>query len=182
MLFEVKLVKLILTLLALIPCFKILSNSAASSIYDNIANFGPLFQLCTTSTWKEFILNRDLPDFKRKKWAWIGMITLKSKIPLKLKTLNLQWYGKKIEDLQASLYQKREMDPSLIPIQQNLVCDGTWNSKKQELSFNINQKVVSINNYYLVLSFSKQAEEAIKAGKFTLQNNKSVQLSQMEQR
>ena len=123
MIFEVKLFKLTVILIALIPCFKILSSSGVSSIYNNITSFGPLFQLCTTSTWKEFILNSDLPESKQKKWAWIGMIIMKSKIPLKLKTLNLHWYGKNIQDLQASLYQKKEKDPSLIPIQQNLVCD-----------------------------------------------------------
>lgn len=178
--FEGKLLNILLLLGLVIVYIQLSPNTAAPSIYDNLTNLGPLFQLCTTSTWKEFVLHHDLPEFKQKKWAWIGLITMKSKIPLKLKTLNLQWYGRKINELQASLYQKKEMDSTLIPIQQNLVCDGTWNTKKQELTFNIDQKVVSINNYYLVLSFSKHEENAIKSGKFTLQNNKSINLSQLE--
>jgi hypothetical protein len=178
--FEIKLLNIMLLLGAIVPYIRISSTTAAPSIYDNFTNLGPLFQLCTTSTWKEFILNNNLPGFKQKKWAWIGLITMKSKIPLKLKTLNLQWYGNKINELQASLYQKKEKDSVLIPIQKNLICDGIWNTKKQELSFNVDQKVVSINNYYLVLSFSKQEEAALKSGKFTLQDTKSINLSQLE--
>ena len=180
MMFEVKLFNIMVMLGLVLAYIQISADNTPSSIYENITNLGPLFQLCTTSTWKEFALNSNLPEFKQKKWAWIGLITMKSKIPLKLKTLNLQWYGKKIDELQASLYQKKEMDSTLIPIQQNLVCDGTWNTKKQELTFNVDQKVVSINNYYLVLSFSKHEENALKSGKFTLQNKKSINLSQLE--
>lgn len=178
--FTVKLFNTLLFICLIIIYTQLSGDTSTPSIYDNLTNFGPLFQLCTTSTWKEFVLNDDLPEFKQKKWAWIGLITMKSKIPLRLKTLNLQWYGNKIDELQASLYQKKEKDPLLIPIQQNLVCDGTWDTKKQELSFNVDQKVVSINNYYLVLSFSKKEELALKSGKFTLPNQKSINLSQLE--
>jgi len=177
---EFKILKLAMLVASIIPFIKITSTPSVSSIYEDLTNFGPLFQLCTTNTWKEFILNGDLPEFKQKKWAWIGLITMKSKIPLKLKTLNLQWYGKKLDDLHASLYQKKEKDPTLIPIQQNLVCDGVWNTKKQELTFDIDQKIVSINNYYLVLSFSKREEDALKSGKFTFPDKKSISLTQLE--
>ncbi len=178
--FELKLLNILLLLGLIIIYAQLSPNATTSSIYDNLTNLGPLFQLCTTSTWKEFVLNSDLPEFKQKKWAWIGLITMKSKIPLKLKTLNLKWYGRKIKELEASLYQKREKEPTLIPIQKNLVCDGTWNATKQELTFNVDQKVVSINNYYLVLSFSKREEASLKSGKFTLPNKRSINLSQLE--
>lgn len=178
--FDAKLLNVMLLLGLVLVYIQISADNSPNSIYENITNLSPLFQLCTTSTWKEFELNNNLPEFKQKKWAWIGLITMKSKIPLKLKTLNLQWYGRKINKLQASLYQKKEKDSTLIPIQQNLVCDGIWDSKKQELTFHVNQKVVSINNYYLVLSFSKNEETALKLGRFTLQNHKSIKLSQLE--
>lgn len=180
MLFDVKILKFILMLSSIFFNSKIFTASLKSLPGNNFTNFGPLFQLCTTSTWKEFLSNNDINESKEKKWAWVGLITMKSKIPLKLKTLNLHWLGKKIDSLQASLYQKKETDPQLIPIQQNLVCDGIWDSVRQELSFQIDQKVVSVNNYYLLLSFPRQEERALKTGQFTLQNKKSIHLTQME--
>lgn len=183
MFFDVRLLKYIFVLIAIFFNHKIFTSPSiisSDSIYKNLTNFGPLFQLCTTSTWKEFLSNSEVSESSEKKWAWVGLITMKSKIPLKLKTLNLHWFGKKIDSLQASLYQKKETDPQLIPIQQNLVCDGFWDSSKQELSFKIDQKVVSVNNYYLFLSFPKHEEKVIKTGTFSLQNKKSIQLTKMD--
>ncbi len=180
MLVHVKILKYMLLFGFVFSNYEIFASPLNSLPCGDLVNFGPLFQLCTTSTWKEFLSNEEVSEIKQKKWAWVGLITMKSKIPLKLKTLNLHWLGKKIDSLQASLYQKKETDPQLIPIQQNLVCDGIWDSTKQELSFNVDQKVVAINSYYLVLSFPKQEEKAIKTGQFSFQNKKSIQLTQMD--
>jgi hypothetical protein len=138
-----------------------------------------LFCLCSTTTWLEFKLNQNVPLVHEKKWAWIGSITLKSKIPLKLEKLNLQWFGEKIKDLQASLYCKKEKAPALIPIEKNLVCDGVWSTQNQELTFNINQKIVSVNNYYLLLSFPNAEEHSIKSGFFALHDKKAIQLTKL---
>jgi hypothetical protein len=180
MLVNVKILKYILILSSVFCIYEIFTAPINSLPCGDLVNFGPLFQLCTTSTWKEFLSNDAVSEINQKKWAWVGLITMKSKIPLKLKTLNLHWLGKKIDSLQASLYQKKETDPQLIPIQHNLVCDGTWDSIKQELSFNVDQKVVAINSYYLVLSFPKQEEKTIKTGQFSFQNKKSIHLTKMD--
>jgi len=39
--------------------------------------------------------------------------------------------------------------------------------KKQEVFFSLNEKIVSINKYYLVISYSPQSESMLKHGKFT---------------
>lgn len=155
-------------------------NSNSKLTLDTQIELDDMFYLCSTTTWLEFKLNQSITPVHEKKWAWIGSITLKSKIPLKLEKLNLQWFGKKISNLQASLYQKKETDPTLIPIEKNLVCDGIWNKQAQELSFNINQKVVSINNYYLLLSFPSSEEKTIKSGYFTLPDKKAMHLTKLD--
>lgn len=159
---------------------KAISKQATNLTLDTKLDLDDMFYLCSTTTWLEFKLNQSVPLISAKKWAWIGSITLKSKIPLKLEKLNLQWFGKKISSLQASLYQKKETDPELIPIEKNLVCDGSWNNQSQELSFNINQKVVSVNNYYLLLSFPSSEEKAIKSGYFTLPDKKALHLTKLD--
>lgn len=145
--------------------------------FDDKIQIDDMFYLCSTTTWLEFKLNQTLPHINEKKWAWTGSITLKSKIPLKLEKLNLHWFGSKIKDLQASLYCKKETVNELIPIEKNLICDGIWNAQNQELTFNINQKIVAINNYYLLLSFPNVEEKAIKSGFFALPDKKAIQLT-----
>jgi len=126
------------------------------------------FALTTTGTWAEFTLKNMQQKFKQEKWAWVGSIIFKSKQALELKEVNLQWVGENIPKLHASLYQKKIFDKKVIPIQENLVCDGTWNKQKQQLIFRLNEKIVAINKYCLVLSFPKEFESKIKNGRFLL--------------
>jgi hypothetical protein len=148
--------------------------------YQNQMQLNNMFYLSSTTTWLEFALNSTMPQMQDKKWAWIGLITFKIKIPMMLEKLNLHWHGATIQNLQASLYQKREMDPNLVPVEKNLVCDGVWNPQAQELSFNVNQKVVSINNYYLFLSFPTHDEQSIKKGHFSLPEKAAIQLTKLD--
>ena len=140
-----------------------------------------LDQLCSlsiTNTWREFQLKATNP-YHQEKWAWMWSLTLKSKKAVKLRQLNLQWQGEKINSIFASLYQKRENDKQLIPIEKNLVCDGTWNIKKQQLTFNLNEKIIATNKYYLVLSFPQTLETTIKNGTFALPKNNSLKISRL---
>lgn len=173
-------IKIILTCLIVLLNIGLRANSSIKNSFNEKIKIDDMFYLCSTTTWFEFKLNQNLPLIHEKKWAWIGSITLKSKIPLKLEKLNLQWFGKKIKDLQASLYCKKEKAPELIPIEKNLVCDGIWNTQSQELTFNINQKIVSVNNYYLLLSFPNSEEKSVKSGFFALPDKKAIQLTKLD--
>lgn len=122
--------------------------------------------LSTTSTWREFTLTPSIDELKNEKWVWTTLLTFKSKEAHKLETLTLSWTGKPISTLSASLYQKQKYNDNLIPIEQNLVADGLWDEKKQKLTFSVNEKLIAINQYYLVLSFPSDKEHIVKNGKF----------------
>lgn len=126
-----------------------------------------ILSLSATTTWKDFSSQQPFPLFL-KNWAWIGLITLKSIKPLKLEELLLQWKGKKIEKLHAALYSKKETEKMLIPIEDNLICDGFWNQEKQQLIFPINKKIIAVNKYYLVLNFPEHDADKIKHGQFVV--------------
>jgi len=126
------------------------------------------FSLSATTTWREYKLAIPKLQFAKEKWAWACSLTLKSKQPLKLTNLVLQWRGEKIDKICAALYQKKEREKLVIPIQKNLISDGTWNPEKQQLIFSLNEKVIAVNKYHLFLSFPKQVEKKIRKGKFVI--------------
>ena len=136
--------------------------------------------LNTTSTWYEFKQNN--PELKKENWAWISFITFKSKQAINLKEINLKWSGKflKTSKISASLYQKKETTNNiLIPIQKNLVCDGKWDKKNQQIIFKLNEKLVAVNKYYLVLSFPEKIKFYLKNGNFVLPDNDSLKLERI---
>lgn len=136
------------------------------------------FSLSSTTTWKEFALTKTSP-FKDDKWVWISSITVKSKEALKLDKIHVLWRGKKgekIDTLSASLFSKRREDLCVTPIEENLVCDGIWDKKKQQIIFNIDKKVVSTNDYHMVLSFPHNVEKLLKRGKFVLSQKKLLSI------
>ena len=141
--------------------------------FQNFSNYN--LSLNTTNTWCEFNLNNNKLI---QNSAWIGLITFKSKNAIKLKKLNLQWSGKFINEknITASLYQKKELCNDLIPIEENLVCDGKWDKEKQEIVFQLNEKLVAINKYYLVLNFPDNVKSNLRSGSFVLSKNDDLQL------
>lgn len=136
-----------------------------------------LFSYSATTTWKDFTLAPIINQYCPKRWVWTGMIVLKSTQPVNLQELCLQWRGEKIGTLQASLYQKKETDRKLIPIQENLVCDGQWNSNKQALTFFLDKKIVAVNKYYLFLNFSEKDSCKVKKGTFIIPNKDSLKIT-----
>lgn len=127
------------------------------------------FSMLTTPTWKEYPITNKMLRFDKEKWAWTSSFILKSKQPFKLTNLVLDWKGKKLDKVFASLYHKKERD-SLIPIQKNLVCEGTWDAAKQQLMFSLNEKIIAVNKYHLVLSYPKRLEPSVKTGRFVVRN------------
>ena len=122
----------------------------------------------TSQTWHEFHLKPYEKNFKFEKWVLRSLITFKSKDAVKLQALTLQWKGKNLNHLSASLYIKKHANESLFPIEKNLVCDGTWNRTQQQIIFKLNEKIVAVNDYYLVLSFPRTLEPFVKHGTFSV--------------
>lgn len=133
------------------------------------------FSLHKTSTWMEFPLTYTPLKNQHKKWVWKESLTFKSKQAVQLKSLCLKWNGAPIASLQASLYKKGKTE-NLLPVQKNLVSDGVWNPQTQELYFDVNEKLIALNTYHVVLSFPQNIESVVKRGSFTLVKNKSFQL------
>lgn len=126
------------------------------------------FIITMEPTWKD--LDNGTKKFKSK-WILAGTITFKKKAQEKihLDRLHLQWDGPKIEHLMASLYTNECLE-DFLPIQENLVCDGTWNSNQQKLMFNFEEKQLLTfkNCFFLVLTVTDENEPLLKNGKFDL--------------
>lgn len=135
--------------------------------------------LCTSPTWHDFSFKNSDDQFSHNRWAWTWSLTLKSKEALKLHQLTLQWIGQQVESLYASLYQKKDCEPMLIPIQENLVSEGMWDHKNQQLIFSMNERIIATNKYYLVLSFPQTIESLIKHGTFMIPAKDSLIISKL---
>jgi len=146
----------------------VLGHQATCAPQLNNDVFFDLFSLSASTTWHEYPVSMPDLTFQKEKWAWTYSFVIKSKQPLKLKHLILQWNGSPINTLSASLYQKKERDELLLPIESNFVCDGVWNARKQQLSFPLNQKVIAVNKYHLMLSYPKGDEKKLKQGRFVV--------------
>lgn len=118
--------------------------------------------------WQKLKSNRNPQQEQSKKWAWTSDIILKSPLAINGTTFVLRWHGAKIPNLFASLFKKKPSDKMIIPIEQNLIGDGRWNAKKQEIMFTLNSKIVATNRYHLVLNFSPVLEKRLRSGHFSL--------------
>lgn len=129
------------------------------------------FSLKTSSTWREFTSTHEQATKKsNEKRILIGEIKLKSKEIIFLDELKASWCGGNIGKMVASLYSKKITDPrSPIPIDDNLICDGTWNPTAKEFVFPINKKLVASDTYYLMLHVPKKFEPQLKVGSFKIQ-------------
>lgn len=135
-----------------------------------------MLSLSTTLTWQDFNLEHSNTVLQKKQSAWTALITIRSKKAMRLQQINLQWTGKIIRSMHASLYRKARANQELIPIEENLVCDGSWNSQSQQITFSLDEKIVAINEYYLVLSFPKKIERRLRHGQFTLAQHNPLKL------
>lgn len=93
--------------------------------------------------------------------------TVKNQV--RLCQLTLRWRGPHVDHLIASLYTAVPSKPFL-PIEDQLVCDGTWNSLRQTLllPFEEEQNLGALNIYYLVLSVPPTMEHLLKMGSFVI--------------
>lgn len=117
---------------------------------------------------KQNMIERDLEG----KWILVGSITFhkKSKEYVKLEKLRLAWHGEQINHLSGSLYKKMP-DKQFMPIEEYLVCDGSWNKRNQQLILDFpdrKQTLGPCNIFYLVFSISDTMEEPLKHGYFSL--------------
>lgn len=145
-----------------------------------------LLSLTTTSTWREFraILGEQISKKrvgKKDKWVLVGEIKLKSKDSLFLNNLKARWRGDNLGNTFASLYSKKLTDRRLpVPIEENLICDGTWNPSAKEFVFPVNKKLVASDTYYLMLNVPVKYETQLRRGSFEIIQDKKRALLRLK--
>lgn len=134
------------------------------------------FDVILEPTWQDLEHNPQKSKDFGGKLILVGKITFKKKEsaePVYLNHLELVWQGAPIETLISSLY-KQNLDPNkkdFIPIEDYLVCDGTWNKRKQVLILNFDHKhtLGPINTFYLVLTVPDSLEKIVQNGSFCIE-------------
>lgn len=110
---------------------------------------------------------------KKDKWVLVGEIKLKTKDTLFINDLKARWRGGNLGNTFASLYSKKLTDRRLpVPIEENLICDGTWNPATKEFVFPVNKKLVASDTYYLMLNVPAQYETRLRTGSFEIIQHK----------
>ena len=122
--------------------------------------------------WKNIESNCTRNDQCGGKWILVGSITFrkKSKEQTKLEHMKLAWHGEQINHLNGSLYKKLPKK-HFMDIEQNLVCDSSWNKARQELILNFEdnkQTLGPLNIFYLVLTVPSEVEPALRHGSFSV--------------
>lgn len=129
----------------------------------------PACELQVTPQWKDL----DPQHNKRfhNKLIWVGQFVIKkrSKEFMLLSELDLAWKGEKIKNLQASLFRKKP-NQELLPVEDQLVCDGHWNTKKQTLKLKFKEKeyLQPRTTLCLVLTVTKDLEPVLRQGHFDI--------------
>lgn len=143
---------------------------------------------CTISIKPEWTVldTSDHADKFGGKWILAGKITFKkrTKDPIALQKISFSWHGpQKIKKLNASLYQQIP-NQKFIPIEENLLSDGYWNKKTQQLQFTfIHKEYLHPHSLFcLVLTIPNDLEPILKKGFFTLiTDNLPISLQTMTQ-
>ena len=132
------------------------------------------FDIVLKSKWQELGSNDNTCTDFGGKWILVGSITFKkrSKDPIFVDEINLRWHGEKLNHLIGSLY-KKNLAKEFLAIEDNLICDGVWNEKKQTLILNFDERenLGPTTIFYLVLTVPETIEPMLKKGHFCLENN-----------
>lgn len=119
--------------------------------------------LNTTNTWHSIGGYKSL---QTEESALTQFLTFRSKAALRLENIKFKWLGKHLNQIAATLYKKNKEKDRPLAVDDNMVSDGRWNPSKQEFSFDLNEKLVAINKYYLVISYNKNLKKHLKQGTF----------------
>jgi len=103
------------------------------------------------------------------KWILAGELVFhkRSKELITVKEIDLAWKGESISNLNASLFRKNGNNV-LVPIDDALICDGSWNNKKQLLVLKFDQKeyLQPTTTFCLVITVTDDIETVLKNGHF----------------
>ena len=126
----------------------------------------PSLRVRVTPHWHK--LRNPIPNNK-KKIVLYTRVRMRSRQPHQLKQLVLQWQPKTSHfkqgpaQLSASLYSHK-CRKQFIPVQDRWITDGQWDAQRQTLTFNMDQKLVGVVTYYVVVGFEPREEKKMFAG------------------
>jgi hypothetical protein len=130
----------------------------------------PSCQLDITPKWTKLDSDKHAQEFGGK-WVEVAEIVIKrrDKEFIRLEEIDLAWHGEEIKNLVASLFRK-EQNRDLIPVEESLICDGTWNRKDQVLKLHFEEKeyLQPTTIFCLVLTVPDDLEPRLKKGHFDL--------------
>ncbi len=105
------------------------------------------------------------------KWILAATITFKRKSAddIYVSLLDLSWQGIPLTKLNATLF-RCDLDKPFVPLEENVVADGTWSQDKQMLRFSFKEKerLQATHTFGLVLTVPSDLETTIKTGYFNL--------------
>ena len=131
------------------------------------------FKIVLESKWQDLERCPEKTERFGSKLILVGNIVFKKKSreSVNLTTLTLKWHGNYITNLFGSLY-KKEADKEFLPIEENLICDGTWSTQKQTLvlRFGKAETLQATNRYYLVLTVPDHLEKLLDNGTFEIES------------
>lgn len=142
--------------------------STATSLYVYATDCDVLLVPRWDNLEKNNMIERDLGG----RWILVGSITFHktSKEVAKLSRISLEWHGNHIDHLSGSLYKKNS-EKRFMPIEENLVCDGSWNKRNQRLTLDFHDRKQTLgprNIFYLVFTVPEAIEPKLKTGYFSL--------------
>jgi len=148
----------------------VLSIISTLSIYQITADH---FNIALEPKWYTLDHNGTKANQFGGKWVLVGSIifTKRCDYQISMNTISFYWNGQKLDNLIASLYKKNLEKDIFLPIEENLVCDGIWNKKKQTLLFNFEEKInlAPTTIFYLVLTIPESTQNILSNGSFTLE-------------
>jgi len=129
----------------------------------------PACEFHVTPQWKD--LDPQHNKQFHNKLIWVGQFVIKKRSDelMLLSQLDLAWKGSTIKSLQASLFRKQPHQ-DLLPVEEQLICDGHWNKEKQLLKLKFKEKeyLQPSTTLCLVLTVSKDLEPVLRQGHFDI--------------
>lgn len=131
----------------------------------------PMHEISIESRWEDLdTSHRHVKQFDGK-WVWSGTFIFKkrSKDPISLYNLDINWQGEQLAYLEGSLF-KKEPGQQFYPIEDTHISDGQWKPKDQTLHFHFNHKenLNPVTIFCLVLTIPQDLEQKLKKGNFAL--------------
>jgi hypothetical protein len=151
-----------------------------SFLYAETAISAP-FELKINSTWQPLSSDSEKKKTSKESYIHVGTIVLRKKTPkqMKIKRIILKWNPQRsgrlnakyfeLDNLAASLYKPRYKQ-KILPTDEFVICDGSWDKKRQCLIFEFDEEFTldPVNEFCLVLNIPETIKPKLHNSSFKL--------------